>query len=131
MESEINSRLEPVDGEHSTNRSRWWARPDRRVAALTVLMGVATVGFIARMLVVGLPHARGAHTLLWLPVLLVLFLLTEGFAIHIRVRRGGHAISVTEIPMVLALVFVDPLLAEVNRLSAAPAQPQVQRFDED
>jgi diguanylate cyclase (GGDEF)-like protein len=44
-----------------------------------------------------------------------LFCLTEGFAIHVRVRRGGHAMSVTEIPMVLALAVLNPFLVVLAR----------------
>jgi hypothetical protein len=39
-----------------------------------------------------------SRTLAWFPTLLVMFSLAEGFAIHVRVRRRGHAMSVTEIP---------------------------------
>jgi diguanylate cyclase (GGDEF)-like protein len=99
-------------------RERWrrWSRPDRQVAALTLVVAGATLAFnVVPLVVGGLPAPDQLGTVAWLPVLVVMFCLTEGFAIHIRVRRGGHAISITEIPMVIALAALDPLLVVVAR----------------
>jgi diguanylate cyclase (GGDEF)-like protein len=49
-------------------------------------------------------------------ILLVAFALTEGFAVHVRVRRGGHAMSLSEIPMVLGLLSTDATLLLAARL---------------
>ena len=98
-----------------TRRPRWWSRPDGRVAALSVLLSAASLAFLGTMLLTtGLSSAHGL-IVAWFPVLLVMFGLTEGFVIHVRVRRGGHAMSVTEIPMILALLAVDPFLAVLAR----------------
>ena len=97
-------------------RLRTWSRPDWQVAALSVVLGAAALGFNgALVLVNGMPPVDQLGTLAWLPVLVVMFCLTEGFAIHVRVRRGGHAMSVTEIPMVIALAALNPLLVVLAR----------------
>src|SRR6185369_12857065 len=49
-------------------------------------------------------------------VLAVAFAVTEGFAIHVRVRRGGHAMSLSEIPMVLGVLGTDPSALLLARL---------------
>ncbi|GAA2624492.1 hypothetical protein GCM10010399_64830 [Dactylosporangium fulvum] len=93
---------------------RGWSRPDARVAALSLWLGVATV--VAHTLWVrdaGLPENPDPVPL---GILLVAFALTEGFAVHIRVRRGGHAMSLSEIPMVLGLLSTDPTLLLAVRL---------------
>ncbi|WP_433052655.1 putative bifunctional diguanylate cyclase/phosphodiesterase [Dactylosporangium sp. CS-033363] len=93
---------------------RGWSRPDTRVATLSLWLGVATVAAHAlRIRSVGLPADPDPVPL---AILLVAFALTEGFAIHIRVRRGGHAMSLSEIPMVLGLLSVDPTLLLCVRL---------------
>jgi diguanylate cyclase (GGDEF)-like protein len=95
---------------------RAWSRPDWQVAALTVVLGAASVGINGALLLVnGMPSLDQLGLLAWFAVLLVMFCLTEGFAIHVRVRRGGHAMSVTEIPMVIALAVLNPLLVVVAR----------------
>ncbi|GAB3864499.1 putative bifunctional diguanylate cyclase/phosphodiesterase [Dactylosporangium cerinum] len=95
-------------------KARAWSRPDARVAALSLWLGAATV--VAHGLRIqhgGLPSSADA-----LPLILLgaAFAVTEGFAVHIRVRRGGHAMSLSEIPMVLGLLAVDPTLLLVVRL---------------
>ncbi|MEV6488986.1 GGDEF domain-containing protein [Actinoplanes sp. NPDC051633] len=97
-------------------RRRKWSRPERHVAVLSAVTGAAAIAFNGLPLLVnGLPPVGELGTLAWLPVLLGMFCLTEGFAIHVRVRRGGHAMSITEIPMVIALAVVNPLLVVVAR----------------
>jgi diguanylate cyclase (GGDEF)-like protein len=97
--------------------ARWWSRPDGRVALLTSLMGVATLGVAATFAVVeDLQPPSGTVRWTWLISLTALFAVIEGFVVHIRVRRGGHAISLTEIPMVFALITTDPVFAIVARV---------------
>jgi diguanylate cyclase (GGDEF)-like protein len=100
---------------------RTWLGPDGRVAALTVGLGaVAWIGLAILAVRGDAPPTTGA-SVLWLPVLVVLFAVTEGFAVHIPVRRGGHALSLGEIPMVLAIVYVDPVMAIASRIVGAGA----------
>src|SRR3954464_11872294 len=95
-------------------KARGWSRPDARVAALSLWLGVATIAaHVLRIRTAGLPPAPDAAPL---AILLVAFALTEGFAVHVRVRRGGHAMSLSEIPMVLGLLSVDPTLLLCVRL---------------
>jgi diguanylate cyclase (GGDEF)-like protein len=49
-------------------------------------------------------------------VLALAFVATEGFTVHLRVRRGGHAIGLSEIPMVLGLFSIDPVMLLVSRV---------------
>ena len=112
----MTRRAKPASGETSPKRRQPWSRPDRQVAALSALLGVATLVFNgAQMVASGVPAPDRLGTLAWFPVSLAMFCLTEGFAIHVRVRRGGHAMSVTEIPMVLALAVLNPLLVVLAR----------------
>jgi diguanylate cyclase (GGDEF)-like protein len=112
----MTRRTTAASGAAPPERVRTRSRPDRQVAALSVLLGAATLCFNGVLLLVdGMPSLGQLGTLAWFPVLLVMFCLTEGFAIHVRVRRGGHAMSVTEIPMVLALAALNPFLAVVAR----------------
>ncbi|MFI5913543.1 putative bifunctional diguanylate cyclase/phosphodiesterase [Dactylosporangium sp. NPDC051541] len=93
---------------------RGWSRPDARVAMLSLWLGIATIAAHAvRIRTIGLPADPDPVPL---AILLVAFALTEGFAIHVRVRRGGHAMSLSEIPMVLGLLSVDPTLLLCVRL---------------
>src|SRR3954466_4079414 len=41
---------------------------------------------------------------------------SEGFAIHIRVRRGAHALSLSEVPIVVGLLAAGPLALLVGRV---------------
>ena len=112
----MTRRATAVSGAAPAERQRTWSRPDWQVAALSVVLGAATVFFNGALLLVdGMPSVDQPRTLAWFPVLLVMFCLTEGFAIHVRVRRGGHAMSVTEIPMVIALAVLNPFLVVVAR----------------
>ncbi|WP_432980593.1 putative bifunctional diguanylate cyclase/phosphodiesterase [Dactylosporangium sp. CA-233914] len=82
--------------------------------ALSLWLGVATIAWHAvRIRTVGLP---GDPEPVPLAILTVAFALTEGFAVHVRVRRGGHAMSLSEIPMVLGLLSVDATLLLCVRL---------------
>jgi diguanylate cyclase (GGDEF)-like protein len=106
-------------GEMMTRR---WSRPDWQVAALTVALGVAAVAFDGLLLAANeKPLLDGPGALGWCLALLVMFALTEGFAIHVRVRRGGHAMSITEIPMVIGLTMLNPLLVVAARTVGAAA----------
>jgi diguanylate cyclase (GGDEF)-like protein len=112
----MTRRATAATGAAPPERPRTWSRPDRQVAALSAVLGAATLCFNGALLLVnGMPSMGPGVGLAWFPVLLVMFCLTEGFAIHVRVRRGGHAMSVTEIPMVLALAVLSPFLAVVAR----------------
>ncbi|GIE35387.1 hypothetical protein Ait01nite_084320 [Actinoplanes italicus] len=102
--------------------TRRWSRPDWQVAALTVSLGVTALVFDGALLAADdRPLLDGFGPLAWASALLVMFALTEGFAIHVRVRRGGHAMSITEIPMVIGLTMLNPLMVVLARTVGAAA----------
>src|SRR3954454_19068960 len=112
----MTRRARVATGAAPPERQRTWSRPGLQVAALRVVLGAASLCFNGALVVIdGIPSPGELGTVPWFPVLLVMFCLTEGFAIHVRVRRGGHAMSVTEIPMVIALAMLNPLLVVVAR----------------
>src|SRR5690349_151507 len=101
-------------------RLAWWTRPDGRVAALSLWLALATVGAHALWLQAG-EHPSATAGLLPPWALALAFAGTEGFAVHIRVRRGGHSIGLSEIPMVLGLLGTDPTTLLVARMVGAGA----------
>jgi diguanylate cyclase (GGDEF)-like protein len=54
----------------------------------------------------------------WLAGLALCFVLTEGFTMHLRVRRGAHAVNLSEFPMVLGVLAFDPIAVIVIRAVA-------------
>jgi diguanylate cyclase (GGDEF)-like protein len=100
-------------------RLAWRPSPDLRVGLLSATLGTLAWAGLAGLAVRGEAPPTTGDAAIWLPVLLVLFAVTEGFAVHIPVRRGGHALSLSEIPMVLAIVYVDPVAAVACRIVGA------------
>lgn len=114
-------------------RWRWLSRPEGRIAALAALLGGFTLAVLGTLAARGgtlpgggalpggavrlggapLPAGTGY---LYTGALVLAFLAAEGFVVHVRTRRGSHGISLSEIPMVLALLGLDPLLAIAARL---------------
>jgi diguanylate cyclase (GGDEF)-like protein len=86
------------------------------VSLLTGLMGVATIGALGVFTRPGAPSSQGSRDVWWVAGLVVVFAATEGFVVHVRVRRGGHAVSLSEIPMVLGLLSLDPVPLVLARL---------------
>jgi diguanylate cyclase (GGDEF)-like protein len=94
---------------------RWWQRPENRVTALSILLGAVIVGAHAAYLgVAGGPDLH--HGLVAALPVMAIFFVSEGFAIHLRVRRGGHAMSVSEIPVVLGILTLSPVVLLIARL---------------
>src|SRR5688572_20620951 len=94
----------------------WWSRPAGRVALLSVGTGLVTLALHALLLATGFTTVRLDRGIVPIWLLAAMFAATEGFAVHLRVRRGGHAMSLSEIPMVLGMLGTDPtaiLLARV------------------
>jgi diguanylate cyclase (GGDEF)-like protein len=79
-------------------------------------MGAATAGVSGALARDGVQLPPRAGYVGWLAAMVLLFGVTEGFAVHVRVRRGAHAIGLSEIPMVLGLITVDPVLVIAARV---------------
>ncbi|MCW2506822.1 MAG: hypothetical protein JWO79_5106 [Actinomycetia bacterium] len=94
----------------------WWHRPNGRVATMSIALLVVTAVAQIPWVLHGIGFRDKGIVPLW--VLFLLFAATEGFVIHLRVRRGGHAVSLSEIPLVLGLLGTDPVLFLLTRIVA-------------
>jgi diguanylate cyclase (GGDEF)-like protein len=93
---------------------RWWSRPGVRVVALTAAMGTAAA--LIQVTVLDGYAWSYPRDVVMMGVLLAMSVASEGLAVHIRVRRGGHAVSLSEIPVVLGLIFAGPLVLLLARV---------------
>src|SRR5262249_46906994 len=90
------------------------AGPNRRVVAMSAAMGLAVLAVaVARLLTTG-PSVGHEVAPAW--ALAAMFAVTEGFVVHLRVRRGGHALSLSEIPLVLGVLGTDPTVLVLTRV---------------
>jgi diguanylate cyclase (GGDEF)-like protein len=92
----------------------WWSGPGVRVVALTAAM--ATVAALVQITVLGGYAWSYPKDVMMMGVLMPMSVASEGLAVHIRVRRGGHAVSLSEIPVVLGLIFTGPLVLLLSRV---------------
>ena len=92
--------------------------PAVRVGALTAGMAVAAAVVVAGFARHGVTAPILPGGAWWLLVLSLLFALTEGFTVYVRVRRGAHAINLSEFPMVLGLLAFDPVTVILTRAFA-------------
>jgi diguanylate cyclase (GGDEF)-like protein len=73
--------------------------------------------FPVQVLLAHLDRSSGfGHQVAPVWVLGAMFALTEGFVVHFRVRRGGHAVSLSEIPLVLGVLGTAPAMLLLARL---------------
>ncbi|MFI7540702.1 putative bifunctional diguanylate cyclase/phosphodiesterase [Actinoplanes sp. NPDC049599] len=91
------------------------------MALLTTAMGAASAAVALTFAAGGITAPAISGGLWWLAGLAVLFFLTEGFTVHVRVRRGAHGINVSELPMVFGLLGFDPVLLILVRALAGGA----------
>ncbi|GIF40366.1 GGDEF domain-containing protein [Actinoplanes xinjiangensis] len=95
--------------------------PSARVLALSAALTLVVVVVQAAMWrLLGPPSPQGAGLLL-LGTLAVLFALAERFTVKFPVRRGAHTMSLSEIPLVLGLLMIHPVLLVLVRLVGALA----------
>jgi diguanylate cyclase (GGDEF)-like protein len=95
--------------------------PGARVLALSAALAIVVVIVQAamwRLLGPPAPHSAGP---LLLGILALLFALAERFTVKFPVRRGAHTMSLSEIPLVLGLLMIHPLLLLLVRLAGALA----------
>ncbi|WP_067501625.1 bifunctional diguanylate cyclase/phosphodiesterase [Actinoplanes sp. TFC3] len=97
-------------------------------------VALLTGGMVATSAVVALSFAADGVTapalpggVWWLAGLAMLFYFTEGFVVHLRVRRGAHGVNVSELPMVFGLLAFHPVLVIVVRTISGAAGMFVQR----
>jgi diguanylate cyclase (GGDEF)-like protein len=93
-----------------------WARtPNARVGALTALLAVlsvaAQIGWFA-----GIGALPGSD-IAGLVTVAVLFAGADRFVVTFPVRRGAHTLSLSEVPLVLGLVLLSPVLLVLVRLA--------------
>ncbi|BCY11472.1 GAF domain-containing protein [Actinoplanes sp. L3-i22] len=95
--------------------------PTARVRILSaVLVLVVVVVQVMIWRVAGTPAAHHLNVSL-LAALAVLFALVERFNVTFPVRRGTHSMSLSEIPLILALLMIHPVLLVPVRLVGALA----------
>ncbi|MET0493508.1 MAG: diguanylate cyclase, partial [Actinoplanes sp.] len=99
----------------------WRPRPEFLVGALTAGMGLASAAVALGFLGDGLTGPVLPGGWWWIAGLALLFFVTEGFTVHVRVRRGAHGINVSEFPMVFGLLGFDPVTVIVIRALAGGA----------
>ena len=93
----------------------WWTHPGNRVVALSLMLTAATaVAQCVHLLRAGTPDLIGQ--LPGAAALAAIFFISEGFVIHLRVRRGGHAMNIGEFPVVLGILWADPVTLLVARV---------------
>jgi diguanylate cyclase (GGDEF)-like protein len=95
-----------------------WGTPRARVLALTAALALVVIAAQVAWTAFGPPVPRGTNAVL-LVVVALLFVLTEKFTVVFPVRRGAHAISLSEIPLVLSLLMIHPALLVPVRLVGA------------
>jgi diguanylate cyclase (GGDEF)-like protein len=98
-------------------RVRGGALSAHRVTLLITALVLGAIGMQTGLLL-GQP-ALFTEPIVPLWLLVPLFALTDGFVIHLRVRRGGHAIGLSEIPLVLGLLSIHPALLLAGRVGGA------------
>src|SRR5690349_9338689 len=97
------------EGDRPATAAARWRTPGARVVALTAALAVFVVLAQAIWTAAG-PSAPPAGSAVPLIVVAVLFVLTEKWTVALPVRRGAHAISLSEIPLVLSLLLIQPAL---------------------
>ena len=99
----------------------WWSRPSVRVGLLTAAMAAASGAVVLASAADGVAGSALPGGAWWLMLLIVLFALTEGSSVHVRVRRGAYGVNISEFPMVLGLLAFDPVVVIAARALAGGA----------
>jgi diguanylate cyclase (GGDEF)-like protein len=86
-----------------------------RIAGLTAVLAAVSLAVQAAWLA-GIPPVTGRQ-MVTMAAVAVLFVLVERFVVLLPVRRGSHTLSLSEIPLVLALVLLPPALVAAARLA--------------
>src|SRR4051794_3351504 len=117
-----DARPAPGTADHADGRTvRRGSAPGRhRMASPAFRTGGLTI-FILAACLVALPRVAG-HAAVASPFhvpwwwLVVPFAATETFVFHLEIYREAHSFSFSEIPLVIALFFANPMALIVGRL---------------
>lgn len=93
-------------------------RTQVRIWTLSVLLAGSAGALVAGGKLVGAGPYASAISIPW-PILAILFYLTEVYVVHVQFRRDSESFSLSEIPVVLGLFFVDPAMLVVAHLLGA------------
>ncbi|MEV6597171.1 GGDEF domain-containing protein [Actinoplanes sp. NPDC051346] len=91
-----------------------WRAPDGRVLAIAVVLALVVTG--VQVLWARDQPPLSARAALILLVLAALFACAERFVVVFPVRRGAHTISLSEIPLVLGLIWCAPAAIVLARI---------------
>ncbi|MCW3003257.1 MAG: hypothetical protein JWQ20_2555 [Conexibacter sp.] len=80
---------------------------DRRTIALWALVGAIAFAAVAALWALDAPPPRSRVDLPWW-ALVIAFAVTERCTVHVHFRRSTHALTLGEIPLVIALAFDEP-----------------------
>lgn len=117
--SRIAQLLAPVAGSQGAVRALLRVKPRRRVLLFSLaLLGIGVIGY--QTLIASLRPAPAPFHLPW-PALAFGFFLAEAKVIDIHFRRETHSLTLSEIPTVVGLYFVDPRAYVMSALLGAGA----------
>jgi diguanylate cyclase (GGDEF)-like protein len=105
----VDGAQEPVSPARSSSRRTWWF-----VAAVGA---AASLGQVLAVRAPGLRDPEGGVG--WLACVAVGFTLAELLVVHVRVGRDAHALSFSEVPLVVGLVFLPPEQLLLARLAGS------------
>jgi diguanylate cyclase (GGDEF)-like protein len=95
--------------------------PDRRTTVV-LAVSMANIALTVALWLLGLREIEHGAVLGWQPPawsLVVMFGVTEAVVLHVQLRRETQAISLSEIPLVLALLYVTPVTLLWTRLAGS------------
>src|SRR3954453_1276095 len=95
-------------------RALWADVALRRTLTLAAALTAGSLWLLARLLQSPRPEPHALQLSWW--VLAVAFAAAEVCVFHIEVRREAHPFSLSEVPLVLGLLFASPLSLVVGRL---------------
>jgi diguanylate cyclase (GGDEF)-like protein len=114
----VNGELSPADTAGMHLR-RQWSRPGVRLAMLTI--GTAVAALAGQLVLPDRSRFSYTHDVVAVCALVLMSTAAEGFPVYLRVRRGAHALSLAEIPLVLGVFTVGPLALFLARVVGATA----------
>ncbi|HEX8939049.1 MAG TPA: EAL domain-containing protein [Candidatus Limnocylindrales bacterium] len=90
-------------------RSRWRPRLGSRARVIAISLAISVLGLACLVAIVPGLDAIDAPLAIPLPAFSLLYLLAEAKVLDVHFRGEKHSLSLSEIPVVLGLYFVDPV----------------------